>query len=100
MGARQLVLWGEEEPRWPQYCRNHRRMDPRERSRRYNDYLMSEAWHEQRRRALEAARHKCEGCGDRLMLQVHHVTYDHIGNERPGELVVLCRDCHEDQHRW
>jgi ribosomal protein L13 len=28
-------------------------------------------------------------------MDVHHVDYDRIGKEEFGDLVILCRDCHE-----
>jgi hypothetical protein len=46
---------------------------------------------------------RCERCGvfkHPNALQVHHLTYDHLGNERRGELVVLCNDCHLFVHAY
>jgi len=31
-------------------------------------------------------------------LDVHHKTYERIGAEKPGDLVVLCRACHGQEH--
>jgi hypothetical protein len=31
-------------------------------------------------------------------LDGHHNTYENYGNERPQDLVVLCRSCHQKFH--
>ena len=66
----------------------------------YDRYLESPAWAERRRLVLERAGGKCEGCRKRLATQVHHLTYEHVGNELLFELVAVCRDCHERIHPW
>jgi hypothetical protein len=38
------------------------------------------------------------GCGSRENLDVHHLTYKRRGNERPADLVALCRRCHKERH--
>jgi predicted HNH restriction endonuclease len=30
---------------------------------------------------------------------VHHMTYDHLGNEPLADLMGLCPDCHKEVHR-
>lgn len=67
----------------------------------YDDYLASEAWRNRRQIMLERFSHKCQLCGGSDRLQVHHRTYDRIGNERPEDLTVLCGACHTvfHQHR-
>lgn len=41
----------------------------------------------------------CEGCGTRRATQVHHKTYEHLGDEFLFELLALCERCHERLHR-
>lgn len=67
----------------------------------YDEYLASEAWRNRRQIMLERFSHKCQLCGGSDRLQVHHRTYDRIGNERPEDLTVLCGACHTlfHQHR-
>lgn len=49
--------------------------------------------------ALDRSRGFCEDCGARRPLDVHHRTYKRIGNERPEDLVAVCRRCHKERHR-
>jgi hypothetical protein len=65
----------------------------------YRDrYLRSPLWRARRARALALAGSRCERCGRAGRLDVHHATYKRLGRERDGDLHVLCRDCHEDEH--
>lgn len=70
----------------------------------YRDYLDSDRWREVRAGALERAGHRCQapGCASTADLEVHHLGYEHLGNEAWGELRVLCRPCHEEaaRHRF
>ena len=38
------------------------------------------------------------GIGD-AVLNVHHKTYCRRGREEPGDLIVLCRNCHTGFHK-
>jgi 5-methylcytosine-specific restriction endonuclease McrA len=68
----------------------------------YEVYLRSHAWRAKRHAVLERADNHCERCdgGGGLfaaaLLEVHHWTYDHLGDERLDELEALCRDCHRE----
>lgn len=64
----------------------------------YTDYLKTDEWQEKRRAALLNAGYRCELCHERKPLDVHHLTYDRRGYERPSDLQALCRDCHEAEH--
>lgn len=37
--------------------------------------------------------------GNETTLQAHHRTYENRGQEQPGDLTVLCRDCHSTFHK-
>jgi 5-methylcytosine-specific restriction endonuclease McrA len=65
---------------------------------RYDDYLQSPEWAEKRRRVLERANHICEGCAAAPAVQVHHLTYQHVGDELLWELRAVCLSCHERAH--
>jgi 5-methylcytosine-specific restriction endonuclease McrA len=70
-----------------------------DRQREYREvYLRSDHWRETRAAALERAEHKCQVCAATKRLDVHHNTYERLGQERPADLVVLCRTCHDRHH--
>lgn len=62
-----------------------------------NDYLASPAWAAFRSDIL-AERKACEDCGTGQGLQLHHISYSRLGNERSDDIRVLCRPCHEKSH--
>lgn len=64
----------------------------------YVDYLQTERWHEKRRLVFRRSGGLCEGCGEAKATQVHHLTYDHLGNELLWELAAVCKECHERVH--
>ncbi|MGO1258486.1 MAG: hypothetical protein ACTMII_06020 [Brachybacterium sp.] len=41
----------------------------------------------------------CEVCGEEDWDDLHHLTYDRMGEERHEDLVALCRPHHEGMHR-
>jgi len=61
----------------------------------YREYLESPHWQFVRDAAIWAARERCQLCGSRRDLQVHHRHYGTLGDEGPDDLTVLCRRCHE-----
>jgi hypothetical protein len=64
----------------------------------YEHYLQSEEWQQKRQRVLERANFLCEGCREQPAVQVHHLTYDHVGREFLFELVAVCGACHALVH--
>jgi hypothetical protein len=64
----------------------------------YQDYLSSPAWKHRRDLVLWRSRGICEGCQSSKATEVHHLTYEHVGEELLFELVAVCRACHEKIH--
>lgn len=64
----------------------------------YNQYLLTPAWRAKRKAVMERAGSLCEGCRKRQATQVHHTTYDHVGDELLFELVAVCDSCHHTLH--
>jgi 5-methylcytosine-specific restriction endonuclease McrA len=66
----------------------------------YEKYITSSKWKRSsaRKAELKSAGYRCRGCyapADRgCALELHHRTYERLGNERPGDLTALCHDCH------
>lgn len=61
-------------------------------------YYESAEWGAKRAIVMKRAAGVCEGCGERAATQVHHLSYDHFGDEFLWELVAICNDCHERVH--
>lgn len=64
----------------------------------YHTYIASSAWRRKCDRYWNRAGRRCHwpGCRSKRNLQVHHMTYDHLGRERMRELVGLCRPHHDE----
>ena len=71
----------------------------REWRHRYESHMNSPKWREIRSRVLERAAGLCEGCRMRKPVQVHHRSYDNLGNEFLWELAAVCLECHERFHQ-
>ena len=67
----------------------------------YDAYLKSPEWQELRDHIRWARNYNCEECGihasDTLLI-VHHRTYEHVTNEQPEELLLVCEECHHTLH--
>lgn len=62
-------------------------------------YMEQPEWQQRRRQALARAGYKCQACSGRdTTLDCHHNSYQNYGNERPHDLIVLCRPCHQRLH--
>jgi 5-methylcytosine-specific restriction endonuclease McrA len=66
----------------------------------YRLYLQTPEWRARAGTARARAGGKCQLCNTEGALDVHHRTYENCGNERPEDLIALCRDCHYGYHRW
>lgn len=64
----------------------------------YEKYLASPQWQKKREKVLARASDICEGCGENSATQIHHLSYDHVGDEFLFELVAVCVACHEKLH--
>ena len=60
---------------------------------RQPDRLRGRKWMNIRRRIMARANGICEGCGNALAEQVHHVNGD-LQDNHPANLRALCRSCH------
>jgi len=64
----------------------------------YNEYLKSPKWADIRRLVHLRSSGRCEGCMIRPGTQVHHHTYERVGNELLFDLSHVCDSCHERAH--
>ncbi len=60
----------------------------------YKRYLASREWALIKRDVAERSNGICERCHMRDATEVHHLTYEHIGNEKLHELQHVCSPCH------
>lgn len=66
----------------------------------YLDYINSEAWQLKRKEVFAQRGKSCERCGcNPASPDVHHKTYERLGHEYLGDLMVLCRECHKLIHK-
>lgn len=66
----------------------------------YETYLSSTTWKSIRRQVLARDGYRCQRCGGRTGLQIHHLTYERRGRESLSDLTVLCDHCHSRAHRY
>jgi len=66
----------------------------------YMAFLHSKYWKFIRARVLKRGKFRCSICKDRQRLLPHHKTYHNHFNEHNhlGDLVCLCKTCHENLH--
>lgn len=64
----------------------------------YTRYLASPGWLARRALVMQRANRVCEGCLSRPAVMVHHLTYEHVGDELLFELRAICAPCHEKCH--
>lgn len=65
----------------------------------YKKYLRSDYWNEIKEQVLERDDYRCRLCDSKKDLQVHHRTYEFLGNEKIEELLTLCKKCHYIVHK-
>jgi len=63
---------------------------------KYIRYINSKAWIIIRGLAIERAGGKCQRCGRKEELRVHHLNYERLGQENDEDLLVVCSRCHND----
>lgn len=64
----------------------------------YTEYLKSDHWKATRESAVQRAGNACQFCRSTERLNVHHNTYERLGEELPTDLLVLCQTCHGTLH--
>lgn len=69
----------------------------------YYDFLKTPYWDGVRNYKLKESDYRCQLCGKKGILSVHHNTYEnhgleHIKSIANNDLIVLCKACHEKFH--
>ena len=65
----------------------------------YKKYLKSDYWKDIKEQVHKRDEYKCRLCNSNKNLQVHHKTYEFLGNENLEELITLCKKCHFNIHK-
>jgi hypothetical protein len=60
----------------------------------YEKHLQSTKWAATRKATLKRDRNQCQTCLSTESLEVHHKTYERLGNEDLADLITLCSECH------
>ena len=66
---------------------------------KYYEYLQSSEWKAKRELVLIRDKYKCQICNIKMADDVHHLTYENLGNEKLSDLLSVCRECHIKIHK-
>lgn len=67
----------------------------------YKQYLKSQIWRNRKEEFFSNPDNNyCQACWTFKRLQIHHKTYERVGNEDNNDLVTLCSRCHRDCHKY
>lgn len=64
----------------------------------YWEYIKTAHWQAIRAQAVERDGNRCRVCNSPDNLNVHHRSYERLGQELPDDLTTLCQSCHEMFH--
>jgi phage terminase large subunit GpA-like protein len=64
----------------------------------YLSYIQSSDWFKKAQRIRDRDV-VCQGCGSEKNLDVHHKTYKRFKHESDEDLILICRQCHEQIHK-
>lgn len=66
------------------------------------EYVASDRWRNRRTAYYSSHPYRCRHCGKNERLNLHHQTYERLGDEPDSDLMPLCEvPCHVNEHlRW
>jgi len=67
----------------------------------YKVYIKSGQWKAFRRFIIQKDNNTCQHCFRKFasgFLHVHHIHYRSLGKEKPEDVLLLCQDCHHEEH--
>ena len=65
----------------------------------YHTYMASKEWHDKKQLVKQRDGYECRYCRNMTTLEVHHKSYELLGNEPLEDLLTLCRKCHVNLHQ-
>jgi hypothetical protein len=70
-----------------------------QRKKEHSAFIASSEWAKIRVDLFMLRGEKCEQCGRKKNLHIHHLTYERFGgDEEPEDLIILCAKCHMLEH--
>jgi hypothetical protein len=97
--ALNAAYWSERNQKMQRHFEECRARDDARWRSVYEQHLASEKWRVLRRKVMARCKGMCEGCGEKPAVQVHHLTYERLGDEMLFDLVGICIPCHERIHQ-
>lgn len=79
------------------FYRKRRKMQKR-RFEKYSKYLDSKEWLKRKKDYYSKHPKECAICRTKQDIDLHHMSYRNLGNERDSDLVPLCHPHHEEYH--
>lgn len=68
-------------------------------AQQYQSYLRTKHWRAMRSTTMKGWDGYCQICRMRTVRpDIHHLHYERVKNEHPGDLQILCRSCHTKEH--
>jgi hypothetical protein len=64
----------------------------------YKTYIRSPEWRRKRLGIIRRAGGICERCHKWPVVNVHHLTYERLGDEFDSDLLGVCSKCHKELH--
>lgn len=64
----------------------------------YQKHIQSAVWRRKRSAVILRAKGKCERCHRWPIVNVHHLSYENVGNEPLSDLLGVCSKCHRELH--
>ena len=61
----------------------------------YSTYLKSDKWKRKKEKYFALYGKRCAICRSGMKVQIHHMSYQHMGNEPLSDLVALCAVHHK-----
>jgi 5-methylcytosine-specific restriction endonuclease McrA len=61
-------------------------------------YYDSDQWKALRQIILNRDSHTCRRCNKAKASEVHHLHYRNWMDEKPSDLIAICRKCHQEEH--
>lgn len=78
---------------WRAFC-----MDTNTLKISYDKYINSDEWTNLKDNYFLTHEKICSACGSLSSIDLHHMTYDRLGNEKDIDLIPLCDICHDQYH--